>query len=140
MKERQILDRVLIVNEVIHSKEKLKKRKGLFFNVDTRKAYDHVERNFIGYMLHRMGFGKRLRISIRKYLSTTSFFNTSKWVHKGYSTSRDLWQGDPLSAFFIHNSDRIIKPMETANRETLINGFAASISKRSMYYSPSIIK
>lgn len=42
MKDRQILDRVLIANEVVDEARKLKKEL-LLFKVDFKKAYDSVD-------------------------------------------------------------------------------------------------
>ncbi|MGV8048659.1 reverse transcriptase domain-containing protein, partial [Mycobacterium kansasii] len=56
IKGRQILDGALIANEVLHSCHR-SKLKGIFCKLDVAKAYDHVDWNFLLYMLSRMGFG-----------------------------------------------------------------------------------
>lgn len=43
---------VLLANELINSKIE-----GVIFKIDLAKAYDHVDWDFVDYMLHRFGFG-----------------------------------------------------------------------------------
>jgi hypothetical protein len=52
---RQILDGVLVVNELLDL-EKRRKDKCLLFKVDFERAYDTVSWNFLDYMMARMGF------------------------------------------------------------------------------------
>lgn len=64
---RQILDGVLMANELIDSRKRMKKE-GVIFKIDMEKVYDHVEWGFIDYMLGRFGFGVtwRLKINLAK--------------------------------------------------------------------------
>jgi hypothetical protein len=54
---RQILDGVLVVNELLDL-AKRRKDKCLFFKVDFERAYDTVNWNFLDYMMGRMGFAE----------------------------------------------------------------------------------
>lgn len=56
VRERQILDGVLIANECVHYRLKEGKL-GLLCKLDLEKAYDRVDLGFLLYVLHRMGFG-----------------------------------------------------------------------------------
>jgi len=55
---RQILDAVLIANELIDSRLKFA-REGVVCKLDVEKVYDHVNWNFLLYVLKRTGFGVR---------------------------------------------------------------------------------
>jgi hypothetical protein len=57
---RQILDGVLVINELLDL-AKRRKDKCLFFKVDFERAYDTVNWQFLDYMLGRMGFADRWR-------------------------------------------------------------------------------
>jgi len=94
---RQILDAVLIANELIDSRIKSRVPR-VVCRLDIEKAYDHVNWEFLMYVLSRMGFGERWITWIRHYVSSTSFailVNGSPIDF--FSTSRGLRQGDPIS-------------------------------------------
>lgn len=54
---RQIIDGMLIANDLIDSR-KNSKSEGVIFKIDLEKAYDHVDWNFVDYMLFGFGFGE----------------------------------------------------------------------------------
>ena len=63
---------MLITNELIDARVKSGKP-GVVCKLDIEKAYDHVNWNFLLYVMKRMGFGEKWIGWIRHYISTISF-------------------------------------------------------------------
>ncbi|CAN1127629.1 LINE-1 reverse transcriptase homolog [Linum perenne] len=99
VKDRQILDAVLIANEVIDSRLRSQKP-GFVLKLDIEKAFDHVNWSCLFKALEHMGFGERWINQIRACVSTASFSVLVNGESSGYfRSSRGLRQGDPLSPF-----------------------------------------
>jgi hypothetical protein len=96
---RQILDGVLVVNELLDL-AKRRKDKCLMFKVDFERAYDTVNWNFLDYMLGRMGFAD----GWRRWIRACVFQSTMSVLVNGsptgdFTVCKGLRQGDPLSPF-----------------------------------------
>jgi len=99
VKDRQILDGVLITNEVVDEARKLKKEL-LLFKVDFEKAYDSVNWKYLDEVMSRMSFLVLWWKWIKECVSTAT---TSVLVNgsptEEFPLERALRQGDPLSPF-----------------------------------------
>jgi hypothetical protein len=93
----QILDSVLIANEVLDTCMR-SGVPGVICKLDLEKAYDHVNWNFLLYLLKRCGFGERWRELIEWCISTTRFSILVNGTPESFfNSSRGIRQGDPLS-------------------------------------------
>ncbi|PNX61792.1 cysteine-rich receptor-like protein kinase, partial [Trifolium pratense] len=99
VKNRQILDGILIANEVVDEARKAKKDL-MLFKVDFEKAYDSVDWGYLDDVMGRMSFPTLWRKWIRECVCTA----TASVLVNGSPTDefplrRGLRQGDPLSPF-----------------------------------------
>jgi hypothetical protein len=101
VKGRQILDLVLIANECLNRMLK-SEEPGVLCKLDMEKAYDHVDWNFLLYLLRRCGFREKWCSWIKHCISSAFFLVLINGVPFGFfGSSHGVRQGDPLSPFFI---------------------------------------
>lgn len=94
---RSMADGVLCANKLIDARI-CQGRHGILFKLDLKKAYDHVNWEFLMYVLHRCGFGIKWRKWIWKYISLASYSVLLNEIPKGhFDCSRGIRQGDPIS-------------------------------------------
>jgi hypothetical protein len=130
VKERQILDSILIANECLDSRLKFEDP-GVLCKLDMEKAYDHVNWSFLLYLLRRCGFGEKWYSWIKHCILSTRFSVLINGVPSGFfGSSRGVCQGDPLSHFLIVLVMKAFSMMLGAFTDRgLISGFSVSTSE-----------
>ncbi|PNY15039.1 cysteine-rich receptor-like protein kinase, partial [Trifolium pratense] len=124
VKDRQILDGILIANEVVDEARKSKKEL-MLFKVDFEKAYDSVDWGYLDDVMGRMSFPSLWRKWIRECVCTA----TASVLVNGSPTDefplgRGLRQGDPLSPFlFLLAAEGFNVLMEAMVARNLFTGY-----------------
>ncbi|PNX82715.1 cysteine-rich receptor-like protein kinase [Trifolium pratense] len=125
VKNRQILDGILIANEVVDEARNFKKDL-LLFKVDFEKAYDSVDWGYLDAVMGRMAFPNLWRKWIRECVCTA----TASVLVNGSPTDefplrRGLRQGDPLSPFlFLLAAEGLNVLMEAMVARNLFTGYS----------------
>jgi hypothetical protein len=131
VKGRQILDSVLIANECLDSRLK-PGVPGVLCKLDMEKAYDHVNWNFLLYLLRRCGFGEKWCLWIKQCILTARFLVLINGAPFGYfGSSRGVRQGDPLSPFlFVLVMEAFSRMIGAITSRGLISGFSVGSSEQ----------
>ncbi|XP_057790730.1 uncharacterized protein LOC131007831 [Salvia miltiorrhiza] len=139
VRDRFILDGVVILNEVISEAKKTGEGR-LIFKIDFAKAFDSVEWDFVDVMLQQFNFAPTWRKWIRGCLSSASANVLVNGSPSGeFDLERGLRQGDPLSPFlFLIVAEGLHALIEGATVRGLIqpaefmSGLAVNFNKSSL--------
>lgn len=119
---RQILDAVMVANEVVDDMVG-KKKVDIVCKINMEKAYDHVCRDFVIYMLKRLGFGEKWRKWIITCISTSFTVLANGGPSSFFRASRDLRQRDPLSPLlFLTVMEAFSRLMDRIGKLNLVRG------------------
>jgi hypothetical protein len=118
---------VLIANECLDSKLK-SGIPGLLCKLDVEKAYDHVNWNFLMYMLEWCSFGAKWRNWMYFCMSTVRFSILISGTPCGFfNSTRGIRQGDSLSPpLFVLVMEALSRLMDKAVSENLLERFAVN--------------
>jgi hypothetical protein len=124
IKGRQILDLILIANECLDSILRFGEP-GVICKMDLKKAYDHVNWDFLLYMLRRCGFGGKWCPWIAHCISSVWFSVLVNGSPKSFfNSSRGLRQGDPVSSLlFVFLMEVLSQMIFVAVNGSLLEGF-----------------
>jgi hypothetical protein len=86
IKGRQIIDSVLIANKCVDNRLRYEVS-DVLSKMNIEKAFDHVNWDFLLYMLKRCGFGKRWRKWVAYCISFVNFSVFVNWTSSGFFSS-----------------------------------------------------
>ncbi|WJX67068.1 hypothetical protein P8452_51564 [Trifolium repens] len=124
VKERQILDGILVANEVMDDARKNQKELVLF-KVDFEKAYDLVDWGYLDDVMCHMAFLALWRKWIKECVGTaTSSVLVNGSPTDEFTFERGLRQGDPLSPFlFLLAAEGLSVMMRAVVHSNLFTGY-----------------
>ena len=105
---------------------------GVLCKLDMEKVYDHVDWNFLLYLLRRCGLGEKWCLWIKQCISTARFSVLINGVPSGFfGSSRGVRKGDHLSPFlFVLVMEAFRKMLGAITSRELITGFLVGSSEQ----------
>jgi hypothetical protein len=127
IKDRQILDWILVANEVVDDARRTKK-KSVLLKVDFEKAYDSADWGFLDDVMRLMGFPELWRKWITERVGTAMTYVLVNGSPTGeFPMERGLRQGDPLSPFlFLLAAEGLNVMMRALVESSIFTGYSAS--------------
>lgn len=98
VKNREILDGVLVVNEAFWWLKKTR-QKAAILKIDLQKTYDTIQWNFVQEIVIACGLEINRRIGLQSNMASMSILINGSPA-SFFQVQRGLRQGDPLSPFF----------------------------------------
>jgi hypothetical protein len=128
VKERQILDGILVANEVVDDARKNQKELVLF-KVDFEKAYDSVDWGYLDDVMRHMAFPVLWRKWIKECVGTATASVLVNGSPTGeFTLERGLRQGDPLSPFlFLLAAEGLSVMMRAVVHTNLFTGYTVGL-------------
>jgi hypothetical protein len=125
VRDRQILDGVLIANEAVDEARRSKKEL-MLFKVDFEKAYDFVDWGYLDGVMGKMSFPVMWRKWIKECVCTaTALILVNGSPTEEFPLERGLRQGDPLSPFlFLFAAEGLNVLMESVVERNLFTGYS----------------
>jgi hypothetical protein len=125
---RQILDSILMANECVDSWIRSGEL-GIICKLNLEKAYDHVNWDFLLYMLERCGFGERWCGWVHHCVSMVCFSVLINGTPTSFlGSSRGVTQGDPLSPLlFVSLMEAFSRMMNATVERDLMSGFSVDL-------------
>jgi hypothetical protein len=124
VKERQILDGILVANEVVDDARKNQKELVLF-KVDFEKAYDSVDWGYLDDVMRHMAFPVLWRKWIKECVGTATASVLVNGSPTGeFTLEQGLRQGDPVSPFlFLLAAEGLSVMMRAVVHTNLFTGY-----------------
>lgn len=125
--QRQILDGIVVLNEIVES-AKRRKSKCLLLKLDFERAFDTVSWSFLEKMMTKMNF----HITWVRWMRACLFKSTMSVLVNGspteeFSVEKGLRQGDPLAPFmFIIATEGLARMVRKAGELGILKGFNIS--------------
>ena len=106
-------------------------KKGVVFKIYFEKAYDHVEWEFLDFVLKKKGFGSTWRKWIQGCLSSVEYSVIINGRPRGrFKGTWGLRQGDPLSPFlFTLVADGLVRLIDKLVNQNLVECFEVGRDK-----------